>query len=776
MSASQVCLSSFNNSFVKNRVPSLFAAALLCAGDSLGGMVFRDGLVWLSGRSGEGVVGVGTVKFNGMDGARSLVTDVATNAEGAVVLTESVEYNPEAKLTAVIRDANGRYDLDFTLSAPSNFSTWGAQGTLKGVKGTTKSFPCEKHGIWNRCKANPELGEPYETYCAKLKRIGTKTDAVWYVLGGDENWSGSVSEHFRFTEMSNGVATAHVTLYAARADEEGFEVAARHAGAKLAIRLSTPQRNNLFESGEPELLVDVANVTDEVLKGVGFSVLVRDWDGSNVLSRTSRRDIAAHSRKRGRLIVPVSGRGLWFCEARARTVDGKEVFTRTNVAILPPHRFGHRKESVFGIINGVGRHFRDHKEEELALMARMGAHWWRGGDEWELMGKYGLEPISQIDFSIRDGKRFSPTDSNDVKQVRVCVKSLIDHNVVYAEMGNEIGHFATTEERHRLFSNYITWLDAYRSERERQGGTFKIIYGTSAFRLDLMRLMEEYEVWRKLDEYVIHPARGFWTADKDAGGWRYLGLIRSTRRILEDELGIRNPQFHLTEVYAKTLPNNPWADSYRQSAENILLTAALAVSEPGVRSFMVHKLHEGISWDDNGINPDNMEYHYGLLHRDDSPKPSFMGYVTAAEELDGAKFDRWIFRDKCDDKLRGLVYNTPRGLLALLWDRIEGEHLTDHAPVPRAKGEPFFHYEPWIDHWRVKNSRMFKTSGRTVTVIDPIGRRRTLHSKGGKIELTLDGGPVFVYGLDLAEFTDRDRHEAKHKAEDVEEIDRQNRE
>ena len=751
----------------------LLLVIVLMARTGTAGMKYADGCAWLADVAGNGVVGVGPLKFNDLGNARAKVTNCVTRADGSLALALSVERHPEAGITATVREENGRYDIDYRLAAPKELSVWGAQGTLRPAKGMDKGR-IEKHGFWNRCKQNPEKGEPFETYAAKLKRIGSKMSAVWYVLDGDENWCGPVSEHFAFSGFSNGVATAHVTLYAARPDEKGFEIAARHKGRPLAIQLTSPMRNNIFESGSPELTLELANVTDVEMKGVKFAVDVWDWDGINVLHKESERDIPARTRRGGTLKVPVAGRGLWFCEARATGPDGKEVFARSNVAILPPHEFEHREESIFGIINGVGRCFSREKDEELKLMARMGVHWWRSGDEWPLMEKYGIEPIAQIDFSIRGGRQYDP--EKDAERVRKCVKSMIDHKVRYAEMGNEIGHRGTAEERHRLFTDYMTWLDAYRAERERQGGTFKIVYGTSSMRPDLMKIMNEHEVWSKLDEYVIHPARGYWTADKDAGGWRYLGLIRGTRRILTKEFGIKNPQFHLTEVYAKTLPNNSWADSYRQAGENMLLTAALAVSEPGVRSFTVHKLHEDISWDDNGIKTGDMEYHYGLLHRDNSPKPSFMGYVTAAEELDGAKFRQWIYRNEKKDMLRGLVYDTPRGPLALLWDRTEGEMLCNHAPEPRKKGEPFFHYEPWRDHWRVKNRRTFNASGKTVTVVDVLGRRKELPVAGKRVTLTLDGGPVFVYGLSLMEFTHDRKHEAVHKESDVEEIDKQNRE
>ena len=153
-----------------------------------------------------------------------------------------------------------------------------------------------------------------------------------------------------------------------------------------------------------------------------------------------------------------------------------------------------------------------------------------------------------------------------------------------------------------------------------------------------------------------------------------------------------------------------------------------------------------------------------------------MGYVTSAEELDGATFRKWIFRNEKNDKLRGLVFDSPRGPLALLWDRTEGFLLTDHAPVKRVKGAPFFHWEPWFDHWRVKKPHTFKAAGGEVTTIDCIGRRKTMPVKDGHVTLFLDGGPRFVYGLDLSEFTDTSRHEREHKDSDIEEIDRANRE
>ena len=731
------------------------------------GMRLRDGLVWLEDDVGRPLVGVGSLKFNGHGNARTIFSAAATNDTHAIALSLGVERNPDVRVEATVRELGDRYELDFVLLATTNFSTWGVQGTLRCANGIEKSEFPEKHGIWNRCAVNPKDGEPFETPNVKLKRFGDANGALWYVLSGDENWYGGHSEHFPFENTTNGMRRCRAVLYKARPDEKGWEVAARHAGRPFAVALSTPRRNNLFEFDAPEVTLCVANTgVSNAVANVRF--LAHDWDAGTPFVRAAKMPLKPGERGRLSARLPAE-RGIWFVEG---AVD--DIFTRTTVAFLPPHEFKHRDTSIFGVINSMDRRFRREKPEEMSLVARMGAHWLRYGHDWELMGRFGMESIGLVDFM--QGRAYDPASPKDAAMVSNCVASLVAHGVKYAEMGNEIGHGADNDTRRRLFANYVTWLDAYRAERERQGGSFRIIYGTSAIRPDLMRIMNDCGTWRKLDEYVIHPGRGYWTPDMDAGGWRFLGLVRGTRRFLRDELGIENPRFHLTEVYAKTMPNNNWADSYRQSAESVLLTAALSLAESGVVSFCVHKLHEGISFDDNGINPGNMEYHYGLLHRDNAPKPSFMGYVTAAEELDGATFSRWIFRNEKADKLRGLVYDTPRGPLALLWDRAEGFLQTQHAPAKREKGAPFFHWEPWFDHWRIKNPHTFKAAEGEVTTIDCIGRRRIVPAEDGQVTLVLGGSPIFVYGLDLSEFADTSRHEREHKASDIEEIDRQNRE
>ena len=160
----------------------------------------------------------------------------------------------------------------------------------------------------------------------------------------------------------------------------------------------------------------------------------------------------------------------------------------------------------------------------------------------------------------------------------------------------------------------------------------------------------------------------------------------------------------------------------------------------GVAAIHFYQLHDGVWHDIGGVNEKDGEYHYGLLMRDNSLKPSAMAYAAAAEALDGAKFVKYYEPEK--SKVRGMIFDTPRGKLAILYDRTEGYTLSKNS-------KNFGHPEPWVSSWKVKHDVKFPVSGESITVIDPIGRARTIPAKNGKVTLTLDGAPLMVLGLDI---------------------------
>ncbi|MPM96264.1 hypothetical protein SDC9_143422 [bioreactor metagenome] len=91
--------------------------------------------------------------------------------------------------------------------------------------------------------------------------------------------------------------------------------------------------------------------------------------------------------------------------------------------------------------------------------------------------------------------------------------------------------------------------------------------------------------------------------------------------------------------------------------------------------------------------------------------------------------------------MRGIGFDTPRGPLAFLYDRTDGDTLTDR------KKKNFAAAEPWVDTWKTRRSKTFDAVGDDVTVIDPIGRATKVNAKNGKVTLELTGAPLMVYGI-----------------------------
>src|SRR5690606_29216670 len=103
-----------------------------------------------------------------------------------------------------------------------------------------------------------------------------------------------------------------------------------------------------------------------------------------------------------------------------------------------------------------------------------------------------------------------------------------------------------------------------------------------------------------------------------------------------------------------TRPHVWWSDTYRTAAENTVLTSVLAPTK-GVTAMQWFQFYDNVKANPYGANPDNPEYHYGLLLRDLSPKPHLLALATAAEQLDGATFVRWL--DLADEDARGLLFD-----------------------------------------------------------------------------------------------------------------------
>ncbi len=193
----------------------------------------------------------------------------------------------------------------------------------------------------------------------------------------------------------------------------------------------------------------------------------------------------------------------------------------------------------------------------------------------------------------------------------------------------------------------------------------------------------------------------------------------------------------VTEAYACTMPHSDWHDTERRAAENVVLTYVIGLAE-GMKAVMFYQLRDATWSDLGGIDTADSEHYYGLLRRDGAVKPSLLAYCAVSEALDGAVFRRYLSFP--EGQTKGVLFDTPRGPLAVLWDRTEGYVQSERKPG-------FASPEPWRDHWTRHASVTLSAALPQVALTDCIGRKSLVEAQGGRVALTLTGAPVMVTGL-----------------------------
>lgn len=620
-----------------------------------------------------------------------------------------------------------------------------------------------KCGHWVRKVSG---GVPVEVLTGNVVRYCGKGVGVRYVYPYGTirpNWSDGHSQHLPLKCLRDGIWEAVVEIVSGVDTRPDELLASLAAEMPLSIALSTPRTYNWFDDTCTQITFAVSvGAAASLSRRLELSTSVRDFDGHIVFSGQSSLQMPPSGfMKIPCGFSPSAPRGLYFIESRVSDPDtGRSAFSRTNVAHLPRHRFA---ASPSNSIFGIATYWPIPSEEAVqGLMDRMGVMWIRNGD-------------GRVQHSPRIAYRHTNLDLRNVRmtiaerenwicgELRKCVENgnpafefcneLNMSTGGIALEGNGIGHCI-------LAPVYAEWIREIRRIRdERYPGVRLLSCGIAGCDLAFLRKMKELGAWDDLDEIGLHPGRGNFTPDypltspesdrlenvpvdrrpsRNSNFWNYLGTVRSFSREIS-ALG-RKPLF-LSEVYTPTFPNSWWEDSLRDAADNLVLTYALAVAE-GVRCAMYHQLFDGVWHDRCGIDPGNREYHFGLLNRDLSFKPAMMAYCATAEALDGAVFRGWMTLP-CKTT-HGLTFDTPRGPLAILWDRSDGYVLTN----PPAEGQSYASPEPWVKRIGKDVDLTFAATG-PVRVGDSIGRYTTVAPRQGKVSLRLDISPRFVYGLDI---------------------------
>lgn len=630
----------------------------------------------------------------------------------------------KAALTGTLKaGADGKIRLDWELDVPETVKTGGIMLELLPQKETKKSDAVFKSGLWTR---HEHGGVPYEVRDGYFRSFNNGNAALWLLLGGNSNYSSAWSEHLGFSRGADGKFRSSAEFQVAPPALSGEGAAALFRGRPAGLRLMADRPFHIWESGAPELKVEVSNPYDRALKNASLEITGRDFDGNIVLDEKMPVSVKPFGTALLPFRFPAAERAIYFVEVRLVVPGEKEIFSRTNLAILPPHEFKHLDQSKFAL----SAYFMIPSEQDVyGLMKRMGVRILRHGDN-RVSAKNGILALDHAGVGPND----SP--ARVAKRIGEILARAAERENPEIEFCNEWNMSVKGDEKRRRAERYVEVLREFKTERDKQYPGLKIIgMGMAGADTGFLKIMAEKGAVPLMDGGIaLHPGRGNMTPDYTGDGWTYLGGIRRFRKAM-DELGIR--KMHLSEVYAATHPNDSWKDSYRHAAENVVLTYAIGLAE-GVESIQFYQLHDAVWHDLGGVNPADSEYHYGLLMRDGTIKPSLLAYAAVAEALDGAAFAGYL---DFGDKVRGIGFETPRGPLAVVYDRTDGYILTDR------KKKNFAAAEPWVDTWKTRRNKIFDAVGDEVTVIDPIGRAKKVQAKNGKVTLELSGAPLMVYGI-----------------------------
>jgi hypothetical protein len=618
---------------------------------------------------------------------------------------------------------------EYHLTAPPDANVGGTM-ILRRVAGSAMGA-LFKSGLWTR---HAHGGVPFEANDGVFRPFAGPRATAWEVIGGNPNWANDNAQHVHLTKLPNaGDWTAVEEFLVTPAATSPAAAAAWYHGRPLALDIDTAQPFNLFEAGAgtPEFTVHLTNAGEQPARRIALSVWARDFDGRRVLDHSESVDLAAGETRSFKLALPDGNRqAMWFVEAGA-SFGGHECFARTNVAVLEPFAFPHREQSIVGLSAWFP------VPSEAAVMdlcRRIGVRWFRSGDSRVVGPKVGAVANWHSAYEP-DAWKGKPAASKE-QFLQTTLADCDARGNPYWELGNEWDLSKDPALARTYVDDWLKPIARLRAADKSRVEMLTMGFANGFHGVETLRALHAAGGWPYVRGVAYHLGRGNVTPDALGSGWFFLGSLRQAEAVIA-ELGPK--PVYLTEVYACTKPNSWWHDSQRRAAENTVLTFALGLAE-GVKEVCFYQLQDSVWYDVGGVNPDDAEYHFGLLDRRGTIKPSLLAYATIVRALDGATTPHYLTFP--DQALRGIGCDTPDGPMAILWDRTEGF-------VQSTQSADYAATEPWVDPWKSHKTVSFATAQAEVTVVDGIGRRTTIAAHDGKVELTLSGAPLIVYGLRL---------------------------
>lgn len=710
-----------------------------CAGSPVEGGSFRlrgldSGAVELWSRSGRLLA---TISGYRIDAARQTTGGVVSSVSGddGSETLKVVYKTTDEKLSiggTFTLQQRGAVRIQFDIRCPDDGRPVGGgllwapgAGAVKGSYSKLGRWTVSEHG-----------GAPFEAVDGYYRRWSWDDEALFTATeGGHEDYTTESYCDSPPKKLGEGSYVASASMVVTRREAPPVEAAAIANDRPVTLELLLDQPYNLWTSNTRPIPLKfrISNVSGAAQQ-VTVSYWARDFGGLLVGHGEYSRDIEPGARQTESVSFRAPWkRGIMFAEVRVR-VGEHEQFVRTTLSVLPPHRFRRDPNSIFGM---AAYWPMPTEEDAMRLMEKLGVRWTRYGDN-RVLSRYGIRAMHHVSFPFDQDKDDPAARIEFLKQA---LSTAGERKNDIIELGNEFNFVGGLQSGSAAGEYTKRWLEPFAGMLREQGSTAKVMCcGLGGPDVAFLRKLHEAGAWDMFDIVSLHTGRGNYTPDYDPPGrgefWTYLAALRSVKDAVA-ELGEK--PIWITEAYACTLPNHWWYDSLRHCAENALLSYALAIAE-GVECMMWYQLNDGVWYDRNGISTTDAEYHFGLLNRDLSLKPSALAYRTAAEVLDGARFVREM---KLSDPLnRGLLFETPAGPVAVLWNRAEGYLLTERR-------DTYVSPEPWVEAWHTRTAVKLPAAspGARVRVLNAIGQETVPAVVNGQIELLLDGAPVVVYGL-----------------------------
>jgi hypothetical protein len=486
---------------------------------------------------------------------------------------------------------------------------------------------------------------------------------------------------------------------------------------------------------------------------VEVEYLARDMDGKIIAQGQQAQRLEPLNIRELPIQISPKDIGPIFLEIQARH-SRAAVFENITVGVMADRKFLDGENSRFGVAayrGEVGMHTELRSEPQLLeFMRKIGVRWLRASGDHLLAQKYGFYTWYQngpygpaADDYFKGKPSWMNEPANRENFLKGNLQWVIDKKDVCLEFTNEWNLFGG--ENNGVLAEKLAkdWMIPLKKLRDQMVPKVKLA-GCIIANGDLVFLDKIHKAgaWDSFDILAVHAACCPRTPDLDDGNtyWSYLATLR---RVHEAMRKYGKKELWMTEMYAPTAPNSACSLTERQAADDITLMFGLAVAAD-VRGVMFYCLddfdhQEEIKTARDLGEPTEREDYFGIIRRDWMPKAGLWSYQTAAWLFDGAKFIGDIVLP--DKDLRGLLFETPKGKLALLWSRKEG--FQDHGPSHTR----FTHLPPWIDPWSVRTPLTIRTEKSQVRIFDSIGREKILspdQSKGVTVELS--GSPVYILG------------------------------